>query len=77
MQETRNSIVYIKGAEKGKQMKSKQFGKRDRQEGAMKRTEAQIKVYEQELVNDKSNKDLKKKIERAKSTIENTKKNLK
>ena len=58
-------------------MKSKQFGKRDRQEGAMKRTEAQIKVYEQELVNDKGNKDLKKKIERAKSTIENTKKNLK
>ncbi len=58
-------------------MKSKQFGKRDRQEGAMKRTEAQLKVYEQELVNDKGNKDLKKKIERAKSTIENTKKNLK
>ena len=43
----------------------------------MKRTEAQLKVYEQELVNDKGNKDLKKKIERAKSTIENTKKNLK
>ena len=58
-------------------MKSKQFGKRDRQEGAMKRTEAQLKVYEQEFVNDKGNKDLKKKIERAKSTIENTKKNLK
>ena len=58
-------------------MKSKQFGKRERQEGAMKRTEAQLKVYEQELVNDKGNKDLKKKIERAKSTIENTKKNLK
>ena len=47
-------------------MKSKQFGKRNRQEGAMKRTEAQLKVYEQELVNDKGNKDLKKKIERAK-----------
>ena len=58
-------------------MKSKQFGKRNRQEGAMKRTEAQLKVYEQELVNDKGNKDLKTKIERAKSTIENTKKNLK
>ena len=58
-------------------MKSKQFGKRNRQEGAMNRTEAQLKVYEQELVNDKGNKDLKKKIERAKSTIENTKKNLK
>ena len=58
-------------------MKSKQFCKSNRQEGAMKSTEAQIKVYEQELVNDKGNKDLKKKIERAKSTIENTKKNLK
>tara|TARA_Y100000590_G_C14912045_1_gene710488 strand:- start:46 stop:225 length:180 start_codon:yes stop_codon:yes gene_type:complete len=58
-------------------MKSKQFGKRDRQEGAMKRTEAQLKVYEQELVNDKGNKDLKKKVERAKATIENTKKKLK
>ena len=58
-------------------MKSKQFGKRNRQEGAMKRTEAQLKVYEQELVNDKGNKDLKKKIDRAKSTIENSKKNLK
>ena len=58
-------------------MKIKQFSKRNRQEGSMKRTEAQLKVYEQELVNDKGNKDLKKKIERAKSTIENTKKNLK
>ena len=58
-------------------MKSKQFGKRDRQEGAMKRTEAQLAVYEQQLVNDKNNKDLKKKIERAKKVIENTTKNLK
>ena len=58
-------------------MKSKQFGKRDRQEGAMKRTEAQLAIYEQQLVNDKDNKDLKKKVERAKTTIENTKKKLK
>ncbi len=57
-------------------MKSKQFGIRDRREGALKRTEAQLAVYEQELVNDKDNKDLKKKIERSKKTIENTKKNL-
>ena len=35
-------------------MKSKQFGKRDRQEGAIKRTEAQLAVYEQKLVNDKA-----------------------
>ena len=58
-------------------MKSKQFGKRDRQESATKRTEAQLAVYEQQLVNDKNNKDLKKKIERATKVIENTKKNLK
>ena len=58
-------------------MKSKQFGRRDRQEGAMKRTEAQLAIYEQQLVNDKDNKDLKKKVERAKTTIENTKKKLK
>ena len=30
-------------------MKSKQFGKRDRQEGAMKRTEAQLKVTSKSL----------------------------
>ena len=58
-------------------MKSKQFGKRDRQESATKRTEAQLAIYEQELVNDKGNKDLKKKIERAKIAIENTKKKIK
>ncbi len=58
-------------------MKSKQFGRRDRQEGAMKRTEAQLAIYEQQLVNDKNNKDIKKKVERAKTTIENTKKKLK
>ena len=58
-------------------MKSKQFGRRDRQEGAMKRTEAQLAIYEQQLVNDKNNKDIKKKVECAKTTIENTKKKLK
>ena len=58
-------------------MKSKQFGRRDRQEGAMKRTEAQLAIYEQQLVNDKNNKDIKKKVERAKTTIETTKKKLK
>jgi len=51
-------------------------GKQLRQEGAIKRTEAQLEIYEQKLVNDKNDKDLKKKIERAKTTIENTKKNI-
>ena len=55
----------------------KQLGKHDRQEGAIKRTEAQLEIYEQKLVDDKGNKDLKKNIERAKTTIENTKKNMK
>ena len=57
-------------------MKGRQ-GKQLRQEGAIKRTEAQVVIYEQKLVTDKDNKDLKKKIERAKTTIENTKKNMK
>ena len=55
----------------------KQLGKHDRQEGAIKRTEARIEIYEQKLVNNKDDKDLKKKIERSKTTIENTKKNMK
>mgnify|MGYP001093119380 CR=1 FL=1 len=58
-------------------MRSKQHGRWVRQEGAIKRTEVQLAVYEQQLVNDKDNKDLKKKIEYAKKVIENTKKNLK
>ena len=58
-------------------MRSKQHGRWVRQEGAIKRTEAQLEIYEQKLVNDKNNKDLKKKIERAKTTVENTKKNMK
>ena len=52
-------------------------GKRMRQEGAIKRIEAQLEIYEQKLVNNKEDKDLKKKIERAKTTIENTKENMK
>ena len=52
-------------------------GKQLRQEGAIKRTEAQLEIYEQKLVDDKNNKDLKKKIERAKTTVENTKRNMK
>ena len=52
-------------------------GKRLRQEGAIKRTEAQLEIYEQKLVNNKENKALKKKIERAQTTVENTKKNMK
>ena len=51
-------------------------GKQLRQEGAIKRTEAQLAIYEQKFVNDKNDKGLKKKIERAKTTIENTKKNI-
>ena len=52
-------------------------GKRERKEDAIKRIEAQLAIHEQKLVDDKGNKDLKKKIERAKTTIENTKKNMK
>ena len=57
-------------------MRSKQHGKRLRREGAIKRIDASILVYEEQL---KSNKDdnekklLKKKIERAQTTVENTK----
>ena len=56
------------------------FGRRFRQEGAIKRTEAQLAIYEQNVKDAKEgtdNKVLKKKIERAKITIENTKKNMK
>ena len=51
-------------------------GKQLRQEGAIKRTEAQLAIYEQKIVNDKDNRDLKKKIERAKTTVKNTKENM-
>jgi predicted DNA-binding protein YlxM (UPF0122 family) len=56
--------------------KSKQHGKRLRQEGAIKRTEASILVYEEKLKSckdDNEKKLLKKKIERAQTTIKNTK----
>tara|TARA_B100000949_G_scaffold30776_1_gene24077 strand:+ start:2105 stop:2275 length:171 start_codon:yes stop_codon:yes gene_type:complete len=51
-------------------------GKRERQLGAIERDKAQLVIYEEELVNDKDNRDLTKKIERAKKVIENTKKKL-
>tara|TARA_B100001250_G_C19338897_1_gene588130 strand:+ start:88 stop:258 length:171 start_codon:yes stop_codon:yes gene_type:complete len=50
--------------------------KRIRQEGAIKRTEASILVYEEKLKScedDTEKKLLKKKIERAQTTIKNTK----
>ena len=56
--------------------KSKQHGKRLRQEGAIKRTEASILVYQEKLKSckdDNEKKLLKKKIERAQTTIKNTK----
>ena len=61
-------------------MRSKQHGKRLRQEGAIKRTETSILVYEEQLKsnkNDDEKKLLKKKIERARTTVENTKGNMK
>ena len=54
----------------------KQHGKQARQEGAIKRTEASILAYEEKLKSckdDNEKKRLMKKIERAKTTIENTK----
>ena len=64
----------------GKKMRSKQHGKRLRQEGAIKRIETSILVHEEQLKsnkNDDEKKLLKKKIERAQATIENTKGNMK
>jgi hypothetical protein len=57
-------------------MRSKLYGRRQRQLGAIERDGAQLAMYEQELVNDKDNRDLTKKIERVKKVIENTKKKL-
>tara|TARA_B110001454_G_scaffold166216_1_gene156053 strand:- start:175 stop:348 length:174 start_codon:yes stop_codon:yes gene_type:complete len=54
----------------------KQHGKRARQEGAIERTKASILVYEEKLKScedDTKKKLLKKKIERAQTTISNTK----
>ena len=56
------------------------FGRRFRQEGAIKRIEASVLVHEEQLKsskNDDEKKLLKKKIERAQTTVENTKENLK
>ena len=61
-------------------IKMKQHGKQARQEGAIKRTEASILVYEEKLKSckdDNEKKLLKKKIERAQATVENTKENMK
>jgi len=61
-------------------MRSKQHGKRLRQEGAIKRIETSILVHEEQLKsnkNDDEKKLLKKKIERAQTTVENTKGNMK
>jgi len=58
----------------------KQHGKRARQEGAIKRIETSILVHEEQLKsnkNDDEKKLLKKKIERAQTTVENTKGNMK
>ena len=54
-------------------------GKQVRQESAINRTKATILVYEEglKLGNDDEKKLLKKKIERAQTTVENTKKNMK
>ena len=61
-------------------MRSKQHGKQLRREGAIKRIEASILVHGEQLKsskNDDEKKLLKKKIERAQTTVENTKENLK
>ena len=54
-------------------------GKHVRQESAINRAKATILVYEEglKLGNDDEKKLLKKKIERAQTTVENTKKNMK
>ena len=56
--------------------RSTQHGKRARQEGAVERTKASILAYEEKLKlckDDNEKKLLKKKIERAQTTVENTK----
>ena len=56
-------------------------GKTIRRQGAIERVEASIVTYEEQLKNgnnsDEMNKLIKKKIERAKKTLDNTKANLK
>ena len=61
-------------------MRSKQHGKQLRREGAIKRIEASVLIHEEQLKSSKSDDEkklLKKKIERAQATVENTKENLK
>ena len=61
-------------------MRSKQHGKRLRQEGAIKRIETSILVHKEQLKSSKSDDEkklLKKKIEKAQATVENTKGNMK
>jgi hypothetical protein len=61
-------------------MRSKQHGKRLRREGAIKRIEVSILGHEEQLKsskNDDEKKLLKKKIERAQTTVVNTKENMK
>ena len=61
-------------------MRSKQHGKRLRQEGAIKRIEASLLVHEEQLKSSKSDDEkklLKKKIERAQTTVDNTKEKMK
>jgi hypothetical protein len=57
-------------------MRSKLYGRRQRQLSAIERDGVQLAMYEQKLVDDKDNRDLTKKIERVKKVIENTKKKL-
>ena len=60
-------------------MRSKQHGKRLRREGAIKRIEASVLVHEEQLKSSKSDDEkklLKKKIERAQTTVENTKEKM-
>ena len=61
-------------------MRSKQHGKRLRREGAIKRIETSNLVHKEQLKSSKSDDEkklLKKKIERAQTTVENTKENMK
>ena len=61
-------------------MRSKQHGKQLRREGAIKRIEASILGHEEQLKSSKSDDEkklLKKKIERAQTTVDTTKEKMK
>ena len=69
-------MVYLYGIK----IRIKKHGKRLRQEGAIKRIETSILVHEEQLKSSKSDDEkklLKKKIESAQTTVENTKGNMK